>query len=124
MYDRVDIGDVESRDLDGIDPTLLPIGLELRPEQMRPSIWHYEQGEESTFHRHEEQEELYVVLDGTIDVTIEREDERDVIELTTEDVLVVPPDSWRQLRAVEESRVLAIGAPNVPEDAIVEDSDG
>ena len=124
MYDRVDSSSVEPRSIDEIDPTLLPIGLELQPERMRPSIWHYEQGEENTFHRHEEQEELYVVLEGTVDVTIEREGERDVIELTTDDVLVVPPDSWRQLRAVETSRILAVGAPNAPEDAIVEGSDG
>jgi len=119
MYDLVTIDDVEPRDLDEIDPTLVPIGLDLQPDRMRPSIWQYDRGEENTFHRHETQEELYVVLDGTIDVTIEHENERDVVALTAGDVLVVPPESWRQLRATEPSRVLAVGAPNVADDEIL-----
>lgn len=121
VYELVSTANVEPRDLDGIDPTLLPIGLELQPDRMRPSIWQYEQGEENTFHRQEKQEELYVVLEGTVDVTIERDDEREVVALTTGDVLVVPPESWRQLRAVEASLVLVVGAPNVTDDAIVSD---
>ncbi|WP_265111509.1 cupin domain-containing protein [Halosolutus halophilus] len=121
MYRLVDIGGVEPRDLEDVDPSLLPIGLELQPDRMRPSIWHYERGAKNTFHRQAEQEELYVVLEGTLDVTVEREDERDVVRMTNHDVLVVPPESWRQLKAVEESRVLAVGAPNVADDAIVED---
>lgn len=123
VYELTNIDRVEARDIEGIDPALLPIGLELQPDRMRPSVWHYRQGEENSFHRQSEQEELYVVLEGTLDVTIEREGERDVVELTTDDVLVVPPESWRQLRAIEESRVLVVGAPNVADDAIVEDEE-
>ena len=121
MYSMVDLENVERRDLDTEDPTLLPVGLELQPEQMRPSVWHYEQGEENAYHRQDQQEELYVVLEGTVDVTIERDDERNVVALTKHDFLVVPPESWRQLRATEESVVLAVGAPNVKADAILED---
>ena len=121
MYSLVDPERVDPRDIEGIAPALLPIGPELQPSQLRPSIWHYEQGEENVYHRHEEQEELYVVLEGTLDVTIEREGERDVVELSKHDVLVVPPGSWRQLEAVEESRVLVVGAPSAADDAIVED---
>ncbi|MDQ2049032.1 cupin domain-containing protein [Natronolimnohabitans sp. A-GB9] len=121
MYSQTDLDAVEPRDLEGEAPTLLPVGLELQPEQLRPSVWHYEKGEENAYHRQEQQEELYVVLEGTVDVTIERGDDRDVVELTKHDFLVVPPESWRQLRAVEESRILAIGAPNVDDDGILED---
>ncbi|ELY85564.1 cupin domain-containing protein [Natrialba taiwanensis] len=121
LYSVVSLDTVESRELDELEPTLLPVGLELQPEQMRPSVWHYERGEESTYHRQDEQEELYVVLEGTVDVTVERETERDVVTLTEHEFMVVPPESWRQLEAVEESRVLAIGAPNVADDSIVED---
>ena len=121
MYSMVDLENVERRELDFEDPTLLPVGLELQPEQMRPSVWEYEQGEENAYHRQDQQEELYVVLEGTVDVTVERGDNRDVVELTHHDFLVVPPESWRQLRAVEDSVVLAIGAPNVKDDGILED---
>lgn len=123
MYELASIDRVEPHELEDLDPTLLPIGLELQPDRMRPSVWHYEQGEENNFHRQAEQEELYVVLEGAFDVTIERDDERDVVELTSEDVLVVPPESWRQLKALEESRVLVVGAPNVADDAILENEE-
>ncbi|MFC4437510.1 MULTISPECIES: cupin domain-containing protein [Natrialbaceae] len=119
MYSLIDLDNVDSHELDQEAPTLLPVGLELQPEQMRPSVWQYEEGEENAYHRQNEQEELYVVLEGTVDVTIEREDERDVVTLSKHDFLVVPPESWRQLRAVEESTVLVIGAPNVKDDSIL-----
>ncbi|ELZ00989.1 cupin domain-containing protein [Natrialba asiatica] len=121
LYSVASLDTVESRELDELEPTLLPVGLDLQPEQTRPSVWHYDRGEESTYHRQDEQEELYVVLEGTVDVTVERETERDVVTLTEHEFMVVPPESWRQLEAVEESRVLAIGAPNVADDSIVED---
>ncbi len=121
MYSLSSLEAVEEREIDGIAPTLLPIGLELKPERMRPSVWQFERGEENVYHRQREQEELYVVLEGTVDVTVERADERDVIELTTHDFLVVEPDTWRQLEAVEESLVLVVGAPNVADDAVTED---
>ncbi len=124
MYDHVDLTAVEPRDLEDIAPTLLPVGLELQPENLRPSVWQFEAGEENGFHRHETQEELYLVLEGTVDVTLERGEKREVRELGTEEVLVVPPETWRQLEAVEESRVLAIGAPNEPGDEILEESAG
>ncbi|RQH00116.1 cupin domain-containing protein [Natrarchaeobius oligotrophus] len=121
MYSSIELENVEPRELEEEAPTLLSVGRELKPEKMRPNVWHYERGEENAYHRQGEQEELYVVLEGTVDVTIERDDERDVITLSKHDVLVVPPESWRQLRAVEESRVLAVGAPNVPDDGMLEE---
>lgn len=50
MYLTIDLENVEPHDLDEADPTLLPVGLELKPERMRPSVWHYERGEENAFH--------------------------------------------------------------------------
>lgn len=121
MYSLVDLENADTRELDGEAPTLLDIGSDLETERMRPSVWHYEKGEENAYHRQGEQEELYVVLEGTVDVTIEREDRRDVVELTADEMLVVPPESWRQLRAAEESRVLVVAAPNVEDDGILEE---
>lgn len=120
MYSLIDLENVDPRDIEDVEPTLRPIGLELGTERMRPSVWEYDRGEENTYHRQEKQEELYVVLEGTVDVTIERGDDRDVVELSSGDILAVPPDSWRQLEAIEESRVLVVGAPNVDDDGILE----
>jgi quercetin dioxygenase-like cupin family protein len=121
MYSRTDLESVDSHELEADEPALLPVGLDLQSEQLRPNVWRYERGEESAYHRQDEQEELYVVLEGTVDVTIERDDERDVIELTRHEFLVVPPESWRRLRAVDSSTVLVVGAPNVKDDGILEE---
>ncbi len=121
MYSRITIDEVEERDVDDERPTLRAIGYELRPEQMRPNVWEYEAGESNVSHRQDEQEELYVVLDGRFDVTIERDGEREVLELSRHDCLVVPPESWRQLEAREESTLLVVGSPNVKDDGIVDE---
>ena len=120
MYSLKSLEDVDERELDTEAPTLRPVGLELRPQKMRPSVWEYRTGEENVFHRQGEQEELYVVLEGSFDATIEYEDDREVLELHTDDFLVVPPESWRQFEALERSRLLVVGAPNVPDDGILE----
>ncbi len=120
MYSLVHLEDVQPREFDDA-PTLRSIGHELRSEEMRPAVWEYEAGERNVHHRQERQEELYVVLEGVFDVTIERDGERDVVSIENGDSLLVPPESWRQLEAVEDGAVLVVGAPNVKDDGIVED---
>ncbi|WP_114577388.1 cupin domain-containing protein [Saliphagus sp. LR7] len=121
MYSHVSLEDVDARELEDGAPILRSVGIDLQPEEMRPSVWEYDAGEENVFHRQGSQEELYVVLEGSFDVTIERDDEREVLAVEAGDYLVVPPESWRQLSAREPSRVLVVGAPNVADDGIVED---
>ncbi|MFC4988280.1 cupin domain-containing protein [Saliphagus infecundisoli] len=121
VYSHVSLEDVDARELEDGAPILRSVGIDLQPEEMRPSVWEYDAGEENVFHRQGSQEELYVVLEGSFDVTIERDDEREVLAVEAGDYLVVPPESWRQLSAREPSRVLVVGAPNVADDGIVED---
>lgn len=121
MYEHVQLENVESHDVDGQDPIVRSVGYELQPTDMRPSVWEYEAGETNAFHRQDAQEELYVVLEGRFDVTIERDGERDVVELREDEFLLVPPSSWRRLEALEPSTVLVVGAPNVKDDAIVDE---
>lgn len=118
MYDRTTIDDLDPQTVDGIEPTLRAIGYELRPEEMRPSVWEYDAGESNTRHRQERQEELYVVLDGRFEMEVDEE----TFGIETGDVVVVPPGSWRQLTARQESRLLVVGAPNVKDDAVDEES--
>lgn len=117
-YRKRKIDDLEVRDIDGLDPSLRAVGYELRPSKMRPSVWEFDAGDSNDRHRHREQEELYVVLDGRLEMEIEGE----TFTVTPGDCIVVSPESWRQLTAVESSRVLVIGAPNVSDDAIDEDN--
>ncbi len=122
MYSLVTLEEVDEHTFDERGPTLKSIGYHLQPAQMRPAIWEYDAGESNRYHRQNEQEELYVVLEGSFDVTIERGDERDVVALEKHDCLVVPPESWRQLEATADgSSVLVVGAPNVKDDGILEE---
>lgn len=117
MYERCAIDEVEPREIDGIEPRLRAIGYELRPEEMRPGVWEYEEGESNNRHRQEQQEELYVVLSGSFEMEVE--DDR--LDLEVGDVVVVEPDAWRRLTAREASRLLVVGAPNVKDDGVLED---
>lgn len=112
-YARTSLDEIEPRELEGIEPTLLSVGYELRPAEMRPNVWRFEAGESNRYHRHGEQEELYVVLEGRFDVTVED----DEFELAPGDSLVVSPDTWRQLTATEDATLLVVGAPPVADDA-------
>ena len=116
MYETCNLDDLETIDVDDVEPGLKAVGYELRPEKMRPSLWIFEPGESNNRHRQREQEELYLVLDGRLEMTVDDE----TFEVVAGDVVVVPPESWRQLTAVEESRVFAVGAPNVKDDDVRE----
>lgn len=116
MYARTNVDDLEPMDVEDVEPALKAVGYELRPEQMRPSLWVFERGESNNRHRQREQEELYLVLSGRLEMEVEGER----FEVEPGDVVIVPPESWRQLTAVEPSEVFVVGAPNVKDDDIDE----
>ena len=121
MYDKTSLDDLESRDVEDIEPTLKAVGYRLRPDEMRPSVWEFEAGETNNRHRHDEQEELYYVTDGEFVMTVEREGERETFDLEPGDFVVVPPETWRQLEALTAGTVFVVGAPNVKDDGITEE---
>ena len=115
MYSKVNLADVPERDPDAAEPTVQSVGYELRPENVRPNVWRYEAGESSPDHHHEEQEELYVVLEGEFVLTVEGEE----LALEPDDYVVVSPESRRRLTAKTDATVLIVGAPNVKDDSVV-----
>lgn len=119
MYAKLSLGDLEERTVEDIEPDLKAVGYELRPEKMRPSVWVFEPGESNNWHRQREQEELYLVLDGRLEMTVGEES----FEIESGDVVVVPPESWRQLTAIEGGEVFVVGAPNVKDDGILADEE-
>jgi len=122
MYEKTGLADLDTRDVEDIEPGLKAVGYRLRPEEMRPSVWEFEDGEANNWHRHEEQEELYYVLSGEFAVTVEDEDgNRETFELDRNEVVVIPPETWRQFEALEDGRMLVVGAPSAKDDAITED---
>lgn len=114
MYERRNLHDLGPRDVDDVEPDLKAVGYELRPEKMRPNLWAFEPGESNNRHRQREQEELYLVLDGRLEMSVDDE----TFEVGVGDVVVVPPEPWRQLTAVEASEVFVVGAPNTKDDAV------
>ena len=117
MYSKVTVDEIEEREVEGIEPTIRAIGYETRPEEMRPSVWEFDEGEENNRHYHEHQEELYLVLDGRFHVSVGEEG----LELEEGDVLVVEPSAERQVTALEPARLFVVGAPNEADDAVVVD---
>jgi quercetin dioxygenase-like cupin family protein len=119
MYERRSLDDLDPIDVEDVEPDLKAVGYELRPENMRPSLWIFEPGESNNRHRQREQEELYLVLDGRLEMTVGEE----TFEVEAGDVVVVSPEEWRQLTAVEASRVFVVGAPNVKDDDVRADEE-
>jgi quercetin dioxygenase-like cupin family protein len=68
----------------------------------------FEPGQRNRIHRHKHQEEVYVVLEGTLTLMVEGEP----LEYTIGDVVRVAPDVRRQLvnRGPGGLRLLALGA--------------
>jgi len=116
---KVALDEVEPRDPEWIEPTLLSVGYELRPGEMRPNVRRFDAGESTNDHRHESQKELHVVLEGGFDVSAEGEDgEREEFDLVAGEYLVVPPTSWRRRTAADESLLLVVGAPPARDDDV------
>jgi quercetin dioxygenase-like cupin family protein len=117
-----DLDEVAAEGVD-TDATVLPIGYELRPRKMRPTVWRYAAGDSSTFHRQREQEELYLVLSGRFEARLggDGDDEEERVELGPRDVLVVEPEVARQVTALTDGELFVVGAPNVKDDGVVLD---
>lgn len=147
MYAIASEDEIDEIELDELEPGLLPIGVELRPEEMRPSVWVYEDGESGNRHYQREQEELYVPLSGRFEIAIETdgdegssepeesnegssevedgsegsletEDGDDVVEIEPGDYLVVEPAAERHVSAIEGGRLLVVGAPSTKDDGV------
>lgn len=147
MYAIASEDEIDEIELDELEPGLLPIGVELRPGKMRPSVWVYEDGESGNRHYQREQEELYVPLSGRFEIAIETDgdgsssgteesnedsseakegnngssqtaDGDDLVEIEPGDYLVVEPAAERHVSAIEGGRLLVVGAPATKDDGV------
>jgi quercetin dioxygenase-like cupin family protein len=85
---------------------------QLEASELGARLWRLEPGQASTRHRHREQEELYVLLEGTGRVRI---DGGEPLALEPLDTLLVEPGSVRQLFNDTEADQLWLVAGAPPE---------
>ena len=91
----------------GIENT--DLGKQLEATKLGSRLWRLRPGQASTRHRHFEQEELYVLLEGSGRVRVDEE----LLTLSPLDALLVEPDSARQLfnDTDADQLWLVVGAP-------------
>jgi uncharacterized cupin superfamily protein len=82
---------------------------QLEAKTLGARLWRLRPGQASTKHRHQSQEELYVLLEGRGRIRVGEE----VLELGPLDALLVEPDSARQIFNDSEAEALwlVVGAP-------------
>ena len=85
------------------------LGKQLEASALGARLWRLEPGQASTRHKHFDQEELYVLLEGEGRVRVSDE----VLTLAPLDTLLVEPDTVRQLFNDTEADQLwlVVGAP-------------
>jgi len=82
-------------------------------EHSRANVWRYPPGAQGKRHRDLGQEEVFVVLDGTLTIHMGEGDRPERHELAKGSVLVVQPGTALQLsnRHEDELRLFIVGAP-------------
>jgi uncharacterized cupin superfamily protein len=85
------------------------LGKQLEASALGARLWRLEPGQASTKHRHAEQEELYVLLEGEGRVRIDDQ----ALTLAPRDALLIEPESVRQLfnDGDADQLWLVVGAP-------------
>ena len=85
---------------------------QLEAQQLGARLWRLGPGQASTLHRHFDQEEMYVVLEGEGRIRVDEE----VLTLKARDFLLVEPDSSRQVFNDTDGDALwlVVGAPPEP----------
>lgn len=123
MYSKINLEDAPDRTRTDSEPAVRMLGYELRqageprPTEMRFNYFYYDEGDTVRNHKQKEQEELFYVISGH--AVMEVGDES--FEIETDDVVVVDPGPWRQIHALEPTEIFAVGAPNLPDDAVFEE---
>lgn len=122
-YSKISHSNAEERVRREDEPAVRALGYELRhrgdprPREIRFNYFHYEEGNIIRRHCQQEQEELFFVVDGRVSIEVDGEE----FTAETGDFVVVDSGSWRRTRALTETEIFAIGAPNVADDHVFEE---
>ncbi len=96
---------------------------QLHTEEMRPRLWRFQPGDQLSYHIHEQQEELFYVVEGTGQMLVGSD--RELVEIPEGGFFKPGIKTPRQLRndTDEESVWLIVGAPNVMEGKLWDEYD-
>ena len=110
-YRLLKAGDAHWRPSNQMKVINTDLGRQLEADSLGARLWRLAPGQASTKHRHYEQEELYVLLEGEGRVRVDDE----LLTLAPLDTLLVEPSSVRQLFNDTEADQLwlVVGAPPI-----------
>jgi quercetin dioxygenase-like cupin family protein len=120
-YEVIHLDDVTETDLsevEGVPPDLnvRRVGDALGAEEVRLTVWYFEPGEEIQYHAHNEQEEIFYVIEGEFSLKLGKSGEEEYVDAGPGTFWLAKPEIGHGHRNVGDERgvVLALGAP--PED--------
>lgn len=122
MYRKTDPDKMEPVGLEATEADVLPVGYHLETENSRSNLWVLDEGDEIMRHRQKEQEELYHVVEGSVEFEV-GDNNLDEFVVDAGGFVSVSPDEPRKLVAREESRVFIVGAPFAEDDGVVLEED-
>ena len=108
-YRRLAAGDAFWRRSNQMGVLNTDLGKQLEASALGARLWRLEPGQASTRHRHREQEELYLLLEGTGRIRVDG----DLLTLERGDALLVDPGTLRQVfnDTGADALWLVVGAP-------------
>ncbi|WP_254763011.1 cupin domain-containing protein [Natrinema marinum] len=124
-YEVVHTDDVPLTDLSDVDE--IPPDLHIRAidevfdtDSLNVKLWYFEPGEEIGYHAHNEQEELYYVLEGEFSLKLGRSGEEEYVDAGPGTFWIAKPEVGHGHRNVgdEEGVILAVGAPAVEDPGV------
>lgn len=121
-YSKIALEDVDESTRTDDEPAVKMIGYDLktagenRPNEMRCNYFYYDAGDRVRRHYQKEQEEIFYVVSGRARMEVDGEE----FEIEADDCIVVDPGPMRQIHALMDTEIFAVGAPNRRDDAVFE----
>lgn len=122
-YSKINLDEVDESTRTDAEPAVKMIGYDLktsgedRPNEMRFNYFYYDEGDTVRRHYQKEQEEVFFVVSGRAVMEVDGEE----FEIEADDFVVVDPGPMRQIHALEDTEIFAVGAPNLRNDAVFEE---
>ena len=74
MYETVSTHELDAVTIEGTEAEIYPVGYHLGTDESRSNVWEFDEGDSGRLHRQTEQEELYYVVEGSVNFEIGDDD--------------------------------------------------